>query len=399
MLAEKGIISFGEAQRIITETKEDMKQLTATGKNENVPLWVQTLKMSGDIRIRVQTNSNNNDAADTHAERVRVRERVRFGFETMAAEGLKAAFGIATGAGAGRDLANIGDKNPTSGNHTFEAFNKIPIFLDYAYLQYDATDWMRISIGKVKSGLQAWMPSQLIWKGDVNPDGLAFNFTKKLNSEFSFFGNTGLYVLGESRKGSGAGSSLTNMPAIVIAQPGIDYKYDKFSAKVGIALHQFYLKDRLVRSNEAGVWFQSGRQTADYTLINPGWDLKYREVVSKYAVSLSGDYSVNVNEDFTNAEGKDKQSYIVCLGFGDDRVSGFGTWQVKGAYRNVGIAAMPLGFGNTDAYSANPGKGFEYSLTAGLLKSLNGVITFYDMTNPDGKNAEQLAQFDLVYKF
>ncbi|MCL2484474.1 MAG: putative porin [Endomicrobia bacterium] len=413
ILAEKGVITFGEAQRIITETKEDVKAKTATGKNEAVPLWVQTLKVRGDLRLRTQIDSSDaNNAAETHTERVRVRERFRLGIESMPLEGLKVAFGLATGA-----MAGTGDKNPTSANHTFEAFNKVPIFLDYAYLEYAATDWMTVSGGKVRSGAQLWMPSQLIWKSDVNPDGLAFNFKKVLNSDVTFFANAGWYALGEKREtyygvsNNATGSSATGMPTILIAQPGIDYKYEKFSAKVGVSLQQFYLRGKYVASNETGA-FGSGRwfvntsvQPYDYSLVNPSFEFKYKEVVSRFGVSLSGDYTTNVNDDFNkakktyNLKDEDKNGYLICLGFGDDRIGKLGTWQFKGAYRFLGKAAIPTGFGNTDAYGAMPGKGMEYSVTTGLLQNLSGVITYYDMTNLDGKAPAQVAQFDLVYRF
>jgi len=173
-LAEKGVISYGEARQIIIETEEDMKQQAAEALVSATPSWFQKIKMTGDIRLRTQV-----DAAENAQSRVRIRERVRLGFETNPIENVKVAFGLASGS-----IGGSGDKNPSSVNHTYEAFNKIPIFIDYAYLSYSPVNWFTASAGKVKNGLNLWAPQQLVWKSDVNPDGVALNFNKGLGNGF-----------------------------------------------------------------------------------------------------------------------------------------------------------------------------------------------------------------------
>jgi hypothetical protein len=91
ILAEKGVISYGEAQQLITETKEEMRQKTASGSNPLLPAWVQNIKFSADIRLRFQSDWAANNA------RTRERLRFRFGFEARPVENLTAAFGLATG--------------------------------------------------------------------------------------------------------------------------------------------------------------------------------------------------------------------------------------------------------------------------------------------------------------
>ena len=48
-LAEKNVITYGEAQQIITETKEEVRKDMAEGKVETLPKWLQKLSVDGVI--------------------------------------------------------------------------------------------------------------------------------------------------------------------------------------------------------------------------------------------------------------------------------------------------------------------------------------------------------------
>ena len=84
LLAEKGVITFGEAQQVVTETNETSRALVAQGKQSTLPQWIQNISMKGDLRLRHQVDwsSTNN--------RERERLRLRTGFETRIADNLKA---------------------------------------------------------------------------------------------------------------------------------------------------------------------------------------------------------------------------------------------------------------------------------------------------------------------
>jgi hypothetical protein len=171
-----------------------------------------------------------------------------------------------------------------------------------------------------------------------------------------------------------------------ILQPGIEYKKGKLGIKAAVAVQQFDFQ------GHTASWIKS---TDSLTLINPSWEIKFSNILSSYGAVFSGEYSSNIND----AAKKDKNAYIVYLGIGDDKISGFGKWQLKGGYMRIEENAIPKGFGNTSAYNADPGKGFEYSASVGLLNNLTFNVTYYDMTNIDGKKPQQVAQIDFVYKF
>jgi uncharacterized protein YhbP (UPF0306 family) len=208
----------------------------------------------------------------------------------------------------------------------------------------------------------------------------------------SFFTNTSLLALTEYRD-----NEFNELPAdrdkpmnaIFIVQPGLEAKQGNFSVKGALAVQQFSLVNHDAHSTS---WIRSSRS---YTLINPNWDVSLAKIAGPYGVSFSGEFSHNVN---SSADG-DTNAYLLQVGFGDEKLSKFKTWQVKAAYRRLETNAIPVGFGQTSAYNADPGKGWECFLGLGLLKDLAFNATFYNMTDLGGNRPQLVSQFDLVYKF
>ncbi|MDR1195237.1 MAG: putative porin [Endomicrobium sp.] len=377
MLAEKGLISYGEAQQIVTETREEIRQKTASGSNLTLPSWIQNMRMSGDIRVRHQADWNGSNT------RNRERLRLRLGIETRPIESVKAAFGIASGAGVAG-----GDRNPTSTNHTFQAFDKVPVYIDYAYLQYEPVEWIKVSGGKVKNGMHLWNPTDLIWDTDINLDGFSANFNKNVG-KVNIFANAGWYILNE---GNGV-----LMPDAYIIQPGISYSIGNFSVKGGLSYQQYNMKDRTIFSNEPAAYLGTSSDT-DFRCINPSIELKMKEVVAGLSLSVFGDYVKNTDDSAhkNNLEGR-----VFGLQFGSDRISELGTWQIKAMNRYLEEYAIPFGLGDSDAYGGSGNtKGYEVIVTLGIVKNLSLGFDYYQMEHIDGDaNPRSLAQLDLSYKF
>lgn len=371
ILAERGLISYEDAQKIIDDSEKESKK-------SSLPKWVQSLKMSGDIRVRHQMDW------DGSSTRNRDRLRVRFGIEAQPVDKVKAAFGIATGA-----TSASGDKNPTSTNHTFQAFNKVPLFVDYAYIQYDPVKWLKVSGGKVKNKTQVWSATDLVWDTDINPDGLAVNFDKGINDMFSIFANAGWYAMNEGRNGS-------IMPDVYIAQPGVSFKYGNFSAKAAVAYQQFNMKGRTVTSNDNGNYLTPN--DTDFRLVNPGIELKMKNIIAGLSLSVFGDYVKNTDDSVHENE---LEGRVFGVAFGSDKISKLGTWQVKAMNRYLETYAIPLGLGDSDAYGGKGNsKGYEVIVTLGITNNLSFGFDYYQMEQINGaENPKSLAQFDLTYKF
>ena len=347
--------------------------LSSMAISQELPAWVKTLKISGDVGVRTEV-INDEKTDGNHFDRVRNRARFRLSLDTNPVDKMTVSFGVETSG-----------TNPTSAWTDFTDFQNQPLYLAHAYMQYKANDYLTLSGGKLKSGVPYWKPSQLIWKSDVNPYGVSANITAKLSDKVSFFTNGGVFALTEYRDNELQADIPMN--AIVILQPGIEAKQGNFSVKGALSFQQF----SLVNHSTTG-WIKSN---TSYTLINPAWDVRLNNLVSSYGLNFNGEYSNNINDNVD----QDTAAYILSFGFGSASLNNFKTWQLAAAYRRLEANAIPIGYGDTTAYNAEPGKGWEYSAGFGLLKNLSATAKFYNMTDIAGNRSQLVSQFDVVYKF
>lgn len=380
-LAEKGVITYGEAAQIITESEEETRALTAKGENAALPLWIQKMAITGDVRVRMQQDVSK----AVNEDRIRARSRVRLGLETTPSEKLKAGIGIATGA-LRVNGSNVGDQNPNSTNHTYQGFNKAPLFLDFAYLQYEPLNNLFITGGKVKAKTQVWNATSLLWDWDINPDGVALNYQTS-NPELNFFANAGWYTLNEQR--------AQGMPYVYILQPGVSYNTADLSVKAAIAYQSWDLKGKPTGTNDSGNYLGTPGAN-NFHIINPSLEITFKKLFAGYDVVVFGDYAKNM---YDGVYSSDRTGYAFGLGFGDEKVDGFGKWQLRGTYRRLEQNVAPLGVTESDAYEGKAGKGFEAKLSYGLLKDLQFNFGYFNMTNIKGEVRRTVYQYDLVYKF
>ena len=386
-LESKGVITKDEAAQIIAQAK--------TEKNAT-PAWIEKLTFSGDMRLRTQIDTING----AHP-RVRERVRLRFGIETAAAENIKMGFRLASG-----EMSNNADRNPTSANHTFGAFNKIPVMIDLAYLEYAPAKWATLTGGKVKSGTQIWNASQIIWKNDVNPDGIALRLKSKKN-KFNLFANAGWYTLGEApgTSGADADNGWRGMPSIVIAQPGATYTEGNLQIKAALAYQQFYTRGKTIPTNSPNNWLWATGAN-DYQLINPSIEIKQKNAALRYTAAAHLDFSRNVDGGLDTT--RDRNAYLAGIMFGDERINTTGHWHARIAYSRLEQYAMPRGMSDTDAYEGKPSQGWQYVLSLGLVKNFWFTAKYYDMIPLEGAapspgfataKAQQVWQLDLNYRF
>lgn len=381
LLAEKRLISYGEAQTIATESKEEERMKLASGTSELVPLWVQNMTFKGDLRIRTQYDWDASNKA-----RLRERLRLRLGVETRPVEKVQIGFGLATGS-LGVSGSDVKDKEASSTNHTFEYMNKAPLFVDYAFIQYDPYEWIAIRGGKVKSQTHVWNTSDLIWDGDYNPDGLNATAKTALSENLKFTANAGWYTFGEGKQDKMLADAY-------IVQPIIEFTHNSVKAKFGLAYQQFNFAGR----TNAGTGLI---KNYDFRIINPSISVDFTEVLqSSYNFGIFGDFAQNTQNDLPKVNGKDAvKAYLAGASFGHAKLDKIGTWQIKGMYRYEELYSIPEGLGDSDAYGGKAGKGYEFIASFGLTKALSFGIDYYQMTDIDGNVPKSLCQFDFVYKF
>lgn len=380
-LVEKGILTPLEAQIIADETKTEVSKEVAAGKAYSAPRWVQKMEMKGDLRLRYQHGQKD---IEGNVDRSRARYRMRLGVSTKVADGVDVAFGLATG---GTD--------PRSTNETMDnSFETADIRIDYAYAKWAMADFFTLYGGKFKRKPVLWQTTDLMWDGDINPEGVAGQFKFGLGKG-DFFVNTGMFVLDENKKDAD--------PIMYVVQPGMKLSLtDNITLKTAVALYELdQVKDNtLDHSAGTNTLFTDAdgdeRLKYDYSVINPSVELGAKfEGPIKYA-AVFADYVKNPDPD------QDNTGYALGFKFGDKKVKKPGKWQAKYIYRKIEKDAWLDNMPDSDAYSGDTGvKGHEIALKYAIKKNVILGFDYYRMKKitEDDADRQDLFQFDVVFKF
>lgn len=413
-LAEKGVITYGEAQTIMTEGKQEDRSMLAQAKVSTLPGWIQNITMSGDLRLRYQDDWN----SAKNFIRVRERVRLRTNFDTRLAESFKAGFGFATGSeaidattdelgNATVGAGNVIDANTGSANSTFTGFGRLPLQLNLAFIEYDPSLFgcsLSFTAGKMRQGTQVWNATDLLWESSLNPDGAAFKVTRNITPTMT------LGLIGSWLTVNDLNAAVSN-PTAAIGEIMYTWDAEVFRIKLGVAQ-----QDLNVANKNTGVYFgdatgvpriidSKGVVTAnslDYTVMSESFDLAYKNVIGSNNISLIGDIAAN---SYTPAVGSLSDTNASCYGvkIGADSVAGFGQWQVVGLSRHLESNSWLNKLGANDPYgAAHNAQGYQGQVNFGFSKAATFVASYYHYDKINGANAttpQDIFQGDLIYKF
>ncbi|MCP2072912.1 UNVERIFIED_ORG: hypothetical protein J2Y77_002348 [Pseudomonas lini] len=192
-------------------------EVMATAKQENwaqpntFPDWVSRISFDGDIRLRDEsryysgTNSNeivdfarlndrgpydvNPNSSSSLPPLLNTREDRENLFRLRARLGMKAV--IAPQWTAGIRIGTGSDNNPVSTTQTLGGgFGKKDIWLDQGYLTWKPSDELTLTGGRIANPFFA---TDLLYSGDLNFDGVAAIFNRKLNQDWGLFGTVGAF--------------------------------------------------------------------------------------------------------------------------------------------------------------------------------------------------------------
>jgi hypothetical protein len=125
--------------------------------------WTDKTSISGDVRLRHETIDDDR-ASDT---RNRWRIRARLGLKSDVTDSVEAGFRFVSGS-----------DDPVSSNQTLDGgFSSKDLNLDQAYLKWkpETMDGLALVGGKFKNPFIR--TQDLLWDGDLSPEGVAFNHT------------------------------------------------------------------------------------------------------------------------------------------------------------------------------------------------------------------------------
>ena len=145
------------------------------------PNWADDLSISGDFRLRTERV----DDQERNRQRIRGRILIKAAIQDDLTVGLR----IATGSSSG----------PTSTNQTLDgSFGKKGLWLDLAYLDYHPGAYT-VTAGKIKQPFFKAGKNQLIWDGDVNPEGVAYKQSVKLSDKDTLTATVGGFWVDERK--------------------------------------------------------------------------------------------------------------------------------------------------------------------------------------------------------
>jgi hypothetical protein len=204
MLKANGSINAAQYAELQTELVKDQaaqKQALADVQNtksttqsefEKKIAWAAKTQFKGDVRVRQETI--NIDGQSNSQDKDRQRIRARLGAYTEINPQVSTGIRIATG----------GSSDARSTNQDLDGyFVKKDLWLDLGYIDYAPTAITNLHVigGKM---LQPWVSmGDVIWDGDINPEGLAATYSVPLGGKTELFGSAGHYTLKDNIDGEG----------------------------------------------------------------------------------------------------------------------------------------------------------------------------------------------------
>lgn len=204
MLKANGSINAAQYNELQTELAKDQaaqKQALADVQNtksatqsefEKKIAWAAKTQFKGDVRVRQETI--NIDGQTNSQDKDRQRIRARLGAYTEINPQVSTGIRIATG----------GSSDARSTNQDLDGyFVKKDLWLDLGYIDYAPTAVKNLHVigGKMN---QPWVSmGDVIWDGDINPEGLATTYSIPLGGKSELFGSAGYYTLKDNIDGEG----------------------------------------------------------------------------------------------------------------------------------------------------------------------------------------------------
>tara|TARA_B100000214_G_scaffold373008_1_gene352441 strand:+ start:108 stop:1319 length:1212 start_codon:yes stop_codon:yes gene_type:complete len=369
VLRDKGTLTQNEYELLVNASKADEEHIEAIESDTNQSLtkqlkkakkakgWASKVKVKGDIRLRYQWENT-----DGGIERNRGRYRARIGLIGKPVDNWEAGIGLASGA-----------DDPRSTNETFDdTFETKDARMDYAYLQYNKDNLMAIG-GKFKRKKYLWNATDLMWDGDVNPEGLAAKYSMK-NNLGKFYVGSGILVIDEA-------GGTSEDPYMIYAQLGQKFKNENFYGQLAAQYHSF-------GEMNLGQEHSAGTNTDDNLgAFGASWELGTETNAGK--VAFIGDL-------YNNIETNTNEDTAYSVGFKWKK----GSWKAKYIYAKVEHNAVPDFLPDSDRFGGDTGiKGHEFAINYAFNKNVSLGLDYYATQAYDENIHQDLLQIDLNMKF
>ena len=374
-------------QEVEKKVAEAVKDQQPAALPDNLK-WIEKVKVSGDLRYR-QDHIDEQDSAGSWENGVyRHRIRARVKFDVMVNDEWDLGLRIASG----------NDRSPISTNQDLEdGFSKKYLWLDQAYFNWHPAraEGLNVTGGKIKNPFYKAGKNQLIWDGDLNPEGIAAQYSTTLNDTDQFFFNGGVLWVDESR--SVADISLwaaqtywkrtIGNPDHVLAGATY-YDYGNIESRAD-------LKSTWGTSDFFGNTAAAGGYRDDFNIVEifGEYGFKCDSLPTTLFASWVRNIAATTSED---------TGYLVGVKFNKVKNDNPGSWELGYDYRETDADAVIGGFNESDFLGAQTNsRGHRFVFNYLLARNLYWNMTYYLLedtrTTSDLDYRRLLA--DLVLKF
>jgi hypothetical protein len=289
--------------------------------------WHERIKLSGDFRDRYDGTYDETKDYDRHRNRIRARLSLAasisddFTFKSRFATGIN---------------------DPASTNRTMtDAFTTKGYWLDLAYFEFHPgkVEGLHVYGGKMKNSFYKAGKNQLIWDGDVNPEGIAVAFGKDAGEKIAFFLNGSWYSIMERKAepdiymlGAQGGLKIKAAEKVKVVVGASYYGYENLKGSPALFDGDFF-GNTAVDDGTGTMVFAN-----DYKLVEGFGEVGLK--TGKLSWTVHGGYVNNTEADCDNT------GYIAGLGLKSGK--GRGAWKLGGFYKSVETDAVIGLFADSD---------------------------------------------------
>lgn len=332
--------------------------------------WADSITFKGDLRYRYESINDDSkvDADKDTYTRQRDRIRARLGAEAKCNDNLKAGLEFSTG-----------QSDPVSGNQSLgDGFGKKEFRLNLAYFDYsflgDSQNEVHGIVGKMKNPFMT-MPDDLVWDGDLTPEGLAVK--SQLGGGFATLFANGGYMWVQERSDRDDLMLYAGQAAVKL----------QFVQEVGLTLGASYYGFQEMKGNDVIDWESKnnayGNSTVNGTVsgstTNKAWALEYTPVVyfAQLDLWVAGLPVAVFVQALSNGEADkfdEGHLYGVTLG----KAKNLKTWEAGYSYAEVEKDATVGMFTDSDRWGGGTdGKGHKVYGKYQIMKNLQAGIAYF----------------------
>ena len=378
-----------EKEQSLTKRIDELtKEKTSPAPLPESLKWLEKIKISGDLRYRHDHQDSQDSSGRWENGVDRDRLRARLMLEAVINDQWDAVFRIATGS----------DRSPISTNQDLEdAFSKKDIWLDLAYFDWHPAAHKGLNVlgGKMRNPFYKVGRNEYIWDNDLNPEGIAGQFSKPLNNSDRLFVNGGGFWVDESA--SSADTSLWG------AQTYVKHDLGNSDYLLGGASYWDY-GNLQGRSDLKSTWgspsdffgntSSGGRYVSDYDLVEAFGEYGFK--CAAMPIAVFGSWVRNIVASTSKDTGW-------LAGAKLNKAAEPGSWEFGYDYREMEADAVVGGFTESEFLDgATDARGHKFGFTYQWAKNLQSTLAYYHLEDTSGSTRNldyRRLVADLLLKF